>query len=229
MAYIPVTVRTDQESGVTGFIIEKNLYWFNNSDKYSVSSAIAHDVFDHFLPDQRGTVENELVALGALMQQTDYTRHLSYAQRRSVSPEKDFAMNFGATLNDYFSDNKSFELETCNYNGKIDKKLQAIVNDSILSADSLDYIHSICKDEELDSDLIISSIKNEKENIVKWVYFGFNESRKRFRKFDPWDITLTRLAVDKAGMDMTDIQDYENYTLVYNINNNSARFVMHLD
>lgn len=235
MAHVHLIAKACNISGDVGLVPEKHLNWYYTSKRYMTSPSVAHEILDHFLPDQDGSVEHELFATGSYFYQTRYGTFNKSMSSLPQSPEKIFINSIANIFTDAFSDRchdgtirscpKTFKLN------RIDNKLKVIVLNSWNSTENRDNLIKLFEDEEYDFITDIESyvdtlINDNAYNMLQWVAYGFHSAKRRYQKFDPWEMYLIRTTINKETAKLGgDIFEGQEFTLIYNVLHNSARIV----
>ena len=84
---------------------------------------------------------------------------------------------------------------------------------------SYDFISNV-------EDYVGKLINDNEDNVLQWVAYGFHSAKRRYRKFDPWEMYLIRSTIDKTTSQLgSEIFEGKEFTLIYNVLHNSARIV----
>lgn len=234
MAHIHLIAKTCNIGGNVGLVPKKDLNWYYTSERYITSSSVAHEILDHFLPDQDGSVEHELFATGSYFYQTRYGSFNRSMFSLPQEPEKTFNNSLVSIFEDAFYD-RCFEgeIKSCPKTFKlnrIDSRLKAIVLNSWNSTENRDNLIKLFKDASYDfindiESYVDKMISDNAHNILQWVAYGFHSAKRRYKKFDPWEMYLIRETINKVTSQLGEVFEDQEFTLIYNVLHNSARIV----
>lgn len=235
MAHVHLIAKTCSISGDVGLVPKRHLNWYYTSEQYMTSTNVAHDILDHFLADQDGSIEHELFATGSYFYQTNYGTFNRSMFSLPQSSEKIFINSIASTFEDAFRDRchdgtisscpKTFKLN------RIDNKLKVIVLNSWHSIENRDNLIKLFKDAKYDfindiESYVDTLINDHAYDVLQWVAYGFHSAKRRYRKFDPWEMYLIRSTIDKTTSQLgSEIFEGKEFTLIYNVLHNSARIV----
>lgn len=214
-----------------GIVPNKLMPWYYETENFLTSAEIGHDIIDHFLDGQLGKIEQEFAAYGSIIFNTQGLKCWidSRGSYRRYENYNSIVSDFTNFFRDAFSRIEDIMFEECME--KVSKKsinyIDGLLRPALLDNDDFytyiikDFIYD---DDDFDEDILISTIKKEWDNIVKWVAYGYNKAKKRYRNYDPFEVVMIKHRINKAGEKLRLREEYigETISLRYDIHSEYA-------
>lgn len=204
-----LTVTECNVTGELGFLPESNRSFFEASEYYIISANIGHDVIDH-MPDEQGTLEQELLALGGVLWRMAYT-----------SP-KGFMSDLQNTFRD--AGRPAISCPQVVENVVIENKVDMVWPDLEQSLED-------CPDDfgYFDDDAEIPALDElwNRQNLTAWLSMGYARAASRYADFEPRQITNIILTINDAARKAyrSVCSEGQTFVLNYDIANNWAEVV----
>lgn len=172
----------DDEYGTLGFRM-RNRPHFNAVP----GMAVAHDLLEHF-PGDDGTLEHELMALGASLFVRNFEEYFHYIGQRITDPVQNIASDF---INQYHLHGEDYTLRAINtraFAGSelyIEDVIQSIFSQGrrVVSADTS------CIPEWLKS--------GRRADCVGWLRHGYRSARRRYRRYRQHNVLSAFMEIEK--------------------------------
>lgn len=220
MRYAKCVVKRCQVTGEFGLVLESHLEWYYKNDNYIAGIRVAHELFDHFLPNQNGSIEHELFAIGSYMYRTDFYRHFENRYYHTTkSPE---SMLNGDLLSTISDSSDGFTLDSCPLVSKrVNPKIMSMMKNTWASEN---FIESVINEIGEYSEAIRNSIVNNFDNAVHWISYGYRMAKRRYNKWDSYHLMRIQETINKTAECLNLEYENQKFTLHYDMESLFAEF-----
>lgn len=219
-----------EDFGTVGIVPQAHWTWYTSNDAYNPLTGIGHDVIDHFAHDQNGSIEHELTAYGSILYSSNGLKNWidGSGRFRNDNMHTGTRSDFSSFLGEAFKSIDEIEIEECNYkvSNKVLNYVDSVMTPVLLENEdfikyTLDYFQY---EDKFSHDDMVNAIKKEWSNIIKWVAYGYTKAKKRYSKYDPYDLLVIKHAINQAGNNVTKEYIGETVRLRYNITEGTAEY-----
>ena len=203
MEIIKLIVKKCAVTGDLGLVPESSLSFYNASEYYIAGSNVGHELIDH-TPNETGTLEEELLALGCLIyrQNWNYRRGLALDLQASFRDAARPAYDCPQTVENY--------LVADMIDGIWEGLEQSLAN----YPDDFGYFEDGAEIPALDE------LWN-RQNLTAWLALGYDNAKKRHNDYDICELNAIVTAInDACAKGSRSIEfDGQEFLLSYDINN----------
>lgn len=191
-------------------IIPNHLYqWFRSSDAYIPTTAIGHDVIDHFMPDQIGSMPNELCAYGSIVHNTQNLkfRFTNYGRYEPYNGYSNVVADFTSFFQDAFKHFEDIKIDSCPHkvSNKVYNGIDSLFKKALFDNEEFfEYLSSVYEDyPEFTESKLKDILSDNWNNLISWITYGFVMAKKRYKAHDPYELALIKHKINKAGEKIT--------------------------